>query len=163
MRATRRAIRSRGLPAVAVAILAALPGCVTGGERYGRVIDPALVARVEVGVTGKQQVLDLFGPPTVVSPTVEGDTLLAEGNFPTPDLALDPGLGSTPRDEDVYTYQYREENEVFLSLALIYTYYSREVLTDTLMVVFDEADVVKYLAFTRQTETEPEPEPEAEE
>ncbi len=143
----------RGMLFVALALAIVAAGCVTGTQREGRVIDPAKVARIKVGQTTKQEVLDLLGPPAPFAAVLGAEGAAA-------------GAGATPalraRDEDVYTYEYREENERFFSVVLLYTSVTRVRLADTLMVVFDAKDVVKYVAFAKQTDAEPEPPPEAE-
>lgn len=126
-------------------------GCVVGSQKEGRVISVDDVAKVKVGTTTRQQILDLFGPPTSFSRGLLAE-LRALGVRPT-----GPG-GAMPSTQDVYTYEYREENETFFSVILLYTNFQRVRLADTLMVVFDpEKDIVKYLAFSKQTDAVPEP------
>ncbi len=132
----------RGAPRVVVVVLASLvglTGCVTGTQVEGRVISALDVARVKIGKTTKQEVLDIFGPPTAFQRTPE------------------PGPPERATREDVYTYEYKEEDETFITFVLIYTYFKRVKFADTLLVVFDGADIVKYLAFSKQTDAEPEP------
>ncbi len=50
--------------AIPLATLVLLAGCVTGTQREGRVIDPGDVARIAVGETTRQEILERFGPPT---------------------------------------------------------------------------------------------------
>lgn len=129
-------------------VLVFLPGCAIGLVETGRVIDVRKVAGVKVGTTSKQEVLDLFGPPTALS-RVQGTTrfeALPEGGQPQPVTRALP--------EDVYTWEYREDHEKFFTL-LLYTYWGRVTLTDSLLVIFDEKEQVKYLAFARQTDAEP--------
>ncbi|RMG11127.1 MAG: hypothetical protein D6731_16185 [Planctomycetota bacterium] len=134
-------------------------GCAIGTQRTGKVFDPALVARVKVGTSTKQDVLDLFGPPTrydripgTGDMTLETTDQEWRARFP---------IETAKAAEDVFTYEYREEPETFFSM-LLFTYFSRDVLTDRLMVVFDVRDVVKYIAFVKETDREYEPEEEEE-
>lgn len=137
-----------------LALLAAtllLPACAIGTQKTGRVIDTKKIARVKVGASTKQDVLDLFGPPT---------TYDRVASFPFASLAKElrdaAGGIDAKAAEDVFTYTYTEDNERFFTV-LLYTYFSRDVIADTLMVFFDVNDVVKYVAFAKQTEAEPEP------
>ena len=47
-------------------------------------------------------------------------------------------------------WEYREDRENFFTV-ILFTRFRREVLADRLMVFFDDADVVRYVAFTRET------------
>ena len=134
---------------------ALLAGCVTGTDRVGRAIDPRDVASVRIGHTSKQEVLDLFGPPTTLGAPGGG---APQSSIVGPEQVPE-GTGRT-LEGDVYTYEYREEHELFFSIFLLYTYFDREVLADTLLVGFDESGVVSYMAFERQTDAEPEDEAE---
>lgn len=140
--------------AAALLPLALLAGCAIGFMETGRVIDAAKVADVKVGTSTKQDVLDLFGPPTSMA-RVHGIT-----RFDAPP----PASGAewlAAHQEDAYTYEYKQERERFFTL-LLYTYWGRVSLSDTLLVIFDTEGKVKYLAFAKQTDAEPEPAPESE-
>lgn len=143
-------------------------GCAIGTQKSGRVIDSRQISEVQVGVSTKQDVLDLFGPPN--SYTRVGATLSAAG----PSLLGRPGtaVGQTPGQgapmaaqgtieakaaEDVFVYEYTEDHESFFTV-LLFTYFQRNTISDRLMVFFDTKDVVKYLAFAKQTDAEPEDE-----
>ncbi len=130
--------------------LLSVTGCVMGTQRDGRIIAVEDVARVVVGTTTKQEVLELFGPPNSFKRLREE----LEADF-DPDERLFLPL----YDENVYIYEYSEDSETFFSAALLYTYFNRERLADRLMVIFDDDDVVAYLAFSKQTDAVPEPEP----
>lgn len=136
----------RGLNLVALLVLA---GCVMGTQRDGRVIASADVAQISVGSTTKQEVLDRFGPPNSFKRLREE---LEE------DFDPDERLFLPLYDENVYVYEYTEDSETFFSAALLYTYFNRERLADRLMVIFDDDDVVAYVAFSKQTDAVPEPE-----
>jgi hypothetical protein len=132
-------------------LLAAAPGCALGTQRYGKVIDASLISQVKIGTTTKQEVLDLFGPPADYSRIAgTGDMTLKtldqewQATFP---------LETAKAAEDVFTYEYREEPETFFSL-LLFTWFTRDVLTDRLMVFFDTKDLVKFVAFTKETDAE---------
>jgi hypothetical protein len=116
-------------------------GCALGTQRFGREIDAGRIASIETGVSTKADVLRLFGPPTSSSrlPIVAS----AEAALPSPEAPSEP-------DADVFVYEYREDRETFFT-AILYTRFRREVLADRLMVFFDASDVVRYVAFARET------------
>ena len=147
----------RALLAAALALILTSSGCAIGKQNFGEVLDAKLIANVKIGTSTKQDVLDLFGPPTSFNRVGAWFGYGVTG----PDGA--GGGGTKPWGwpaDDVFTYEYREENEAFFTL-IIFTYFDREVLSDRLMIFFDTNDVVKYLAFAKQTDTEfDEPDPE---
>jgi outer membrane protein assembly factor BamE (lipoprotein component of BamABCDE complex) len=133
--------------AALLTLLFALPGCAVGYQTQGRIIDARDVAQLSVGESSKQDVLDLFGPPTQLSRAVGIDEAgLFQSDEPT-------WIYDTK--EDVYRYEYVEHTEHFFSL-LVYTYWDRTSLADTLMVIFDDKEVVKHVAFSKETDAEPE-------
>ena len=124
----------------------ALPGCAISTQRFGRPIDASRIANVVVGTSTKGDVLREFGPPSAYSalpvvparqdPSVTGaDDLLARAEA----------------ESRMFVYEYREDRENFLTIILL-TRFRREVVSDRLMVFFDERDVVRYVAFSKQTE-----------
>lgn len=116
-------------------------GCALGTQRFGREIDTARIASLEVGKSTKADVLGLFGPPTAYSrlPAVAAVDATAQAADP-------PG----EPDANVFVYEYREDRESFFT-ALLFTRFRREVLADRLMVFFDAGDVVRYVAFAKET------------
>jgi hypothetical protein len=125
-----------------------LTGCAISTQRFGRPIDASRIANVVVGTSTKADVLREFGPPSAYSalpvvparqdPSVTGaDDLLARAEA----------------ESRMFVYEYREDRENFLTV-ILYTRFRREVVSDRLMVFFDPADVVRYVAYSRQT---PEP------
>lgn len=138
-------------------------GCAIGSQKSGRVIDPALIPRIKVGVSTKQDVLDLFGPPNSYSRV--GASLAGVGNASLLGRPTDPPAPGVPAPtagaleakaaEDVFVYEYVEDHESFFTL-LLFTYFQRATIADRLMVFFDTRDVVKYLAYAKQTDAEPE-------
>lgn len=151
MRTPNTALRPFAALLVLAATLAAA-GCVSGTQREGRVIAAAGVGEIKIGKTTRQQVLDLFGPPTAFRSDVELEDADIREKYNKKTGADRPIVHAGP-SEDVYVYEYWEDHESFISAILIYTWYRRTRYTDTLMVVFDEKDVVKNFAFTLQTDT----------
>jgi hypothetical protein len=137
-------------------------GCAIGTQKSGRVIDGRRIAEIKVGVSTKQDVLDAFGPPN--SYTRVGATITNSGPSLLGRPAAAPvGEGPTPAQgaieakaaEDVFVYEYTEDDESFFTL-LLFTYFRRTTVSDRLMVFFDTKDVVKYLSYAKQTDAEPE-------
>ena len=132
----------RSLPPLLLVGALALAGCALGTQRFGREIDESRIASLEVGVSTKADVLAIFGPPSAYSrlPAV------APG-------ARDPAVAREPSAEpppDAFVYEYREDRESFFTV-LLFTRFRREVLTDRLLVFFDPAEVVRHVAFERET------------
>jgi len=119
-----------------------LCACALGTQRFGRVIDAAGIASLEVGTSTKADVLRLFGPPTSYSRLPVVAAL---------DAAAPEAVSRAEPDSDVFVYEYREDRESFFT-AILYTRFRREVLADRLMVFFDAADVVRYVAFAKETD-----------
>ena len=87
------------------AALLALSGCAVGYQQQGRLIDARDVAQLRIGESNKQDVLDLFGPPTSLSRAVGVDEAgLFQSDEPT-------WIYDTK--EDIYRYEYIEHEETF--------------------------------------------------
>jgi len=121
-----------------------LAGCAIGTQRFGRPIDASRIPTVRVGVSTKADVLREFGPPSAYSalPVVPSPR---EDSAAGKDL-----LASAEAESRVFVYEYREDTENFFTL-LVFTRFRRDVLSDRLMVFFDPGDVVRYVAFSRET------------
>jgi hypothetical protein len=140
-------------------------GCAIGTQKGGRVIDAGQIAEIKVGVSTKQDVLDLFGPPSSYSRVGATRSTTGASLLGRPGGGTQPGGGGAPvgvqgtieakAAEDVFVYEYTEDHEAFFTL-LLFTYFRRDTIADRLMVFFDTKDVVKYLAFAKQTDAEPE-------
>ena len=124
----------------------ALSGCAISTQRFGRPIDAGRIADVVVGTSTKADVLREFGPPSAYSalPVVPArqDASATGGD----DL-----LARAEAESRMFVYEYREDRENFLTI-ILFTRFRREVVSDRLMVFFDENDVVRYVAFSKQTE-----------
>jgi len=117
--------------------LALLVGCATGTERIGRPIPADRVPQIEVGRSTRSEVLALLGPP--IRDPHEGDRNRSESGEIEPETV----------DRALY-WEYQEHHELFAS-AILLTYFSQETLTDTLMVVFDERNIVEAVALEQET------------
>jgi hypothetical protein len=127
--------------ALASLCLSFATGCALGTQRFGREIDAEQIRSLEVGVSSKADVLRLFGPPTSYSrlPPVDPTEAGAAASHAPPEP-----------EPEVFAYEYREDRESFFT-AFLYTRFRREVLTDRLLVFFDAQDIVRYVAFAKQT------------
>jgi hypothetical protein len=127
-----------------------LTGCAISTQRFGRPIDASRIANVVVGTSTKADVLREFGPPSAYS------ALPVVPSPQNPSIAGSEDLLARAEAESrMFVYEYREDRENFLTI-ILFTRFRREVVSDRLMVFFDESDVVRYVAFSRQTQ-EPEP------
>jgi hypothetical protein len=133
---------TRPLLALLLASLALGSACALGTQRFGRAIDVDRIGELEIGRSTKSDVLRLFGPPTSYSRLPAVPELGAAGEpLGNPDAGAD----------DVFVYEYREDRERFFT-AIFYTQFHRAVISDRLMVFFDDADRVRYVAFSKETE-----------
>ena len=123
-----------------------LAGCAISTQRFGRPIDASRIASIAVGTSTKADVLREFGPPSAYSalPVVPAKP------DPSP-TGADDLLARAEAESRMFVYEYREDRENFLTV-ILFTRFRREVVSDRLMVFFDERDVVHYVAFTKQTE-----------
>ena len=128
----------------------ALTGCAISTQRFGRPIDASRIANVVVGKSTKADVLREFGPPSAYSAL----PVVPSAGSPSATGGEDL-LARAEAESRMFVYQYREDRENFLTV-ILFTRFRREVVSDRLMVFFDEGDVVRYVAFARQTQ-EPAP------
>ena len=124
----------------------ALSGCAVSAQRFGRPIDASRIANLVVGTSTKADVLREFGPPSAYS---------ALPVVPSPQSPAATGgddlIARAEAESRMFVYEYREDRENFLTI-ILFTRFRREVVSDRLMVFFDERDVVRYVAFSKQTE-----------
>ena len=124
----------------------AVTGCAVSTQRFGRPIDASRIANVVVGTSTKADVLREFGPPSAYS------ALPVVPSRQDPSLTgADDLLARAEAESRMFVYEYREDRENFATIILL-TRFRREVVSDRLMVFFDEGDVVRYVAFAKQTE-----------
>jgi hypothetical protein len=137
-------LRRLRLGSLCLALAAA--GCALGTQRFGREIDETRISSLEVGVSTKADVLATFGPPTAYShlPVADDEE---ERRKRERGRELEPESEPPP---DAFVYEYREDRESFFTV-LLFTRFHREVLTDRLLVFFDEQEVVRHVAFERET------------
>ncbi len=114
---------------------ALLSGCATGTEQFGRPIPSDRITQIEVGRSTRAEVLTLLGPPVRDPGSKKGQGHRSEVPEPV---------------EGALYWEYSERHERF-GTAILFTYFSQETLTDTLMVVFDARNVVEAVAFEQET------------
>ena len=132
-------------PLLALALTSlSLAACAVGTQQIGREIDVGRIPEIQVGRSTKADVLRLFGPPLSYSglPAVPRSELVA---------APLEGEERGTSGQNVFLYERREDRERFFTV-LLYTRFRREVRSDVLAVFFDSNDVVKYVAFAKQTD-----------
>ena len=130
-------------------VLAATGGCVTVSRQYeGTTLDTEAIARVRVGVTTRQEILDAFGPPfTIQKRDFEGMVSALGSHFQGDELTvrLDPKLLN-----EVFVYEYRRVNRMSIVL-IFYNYLSSIDKSDRLMFFFGEDNTVRGFGFTEGT------------
>ena len=127
-----------------------LAGCALSTQRFGRPIDASRIPSIAVGTSTKADVLREFGPPSAYSAL----PVVPARQDPSP-TGADDLLARAEAESRMFVYEYREDRENFLTV-ILYTRFRRQVVSDRLMVFFDERDVVRYVAFSSQTQ-EPAP------
>ena len=124
-------------------------GCVGISRQYeGATLDTEALSDIEVGVTTRQDVLDVFGPPfTIQKRDFEGVVSSVGSNFQGEELTirLDPKLLN-----EVFVYEYRRVNRWSLVL-ILFNYVSSVDKSDRLMFFFDQDNVVRGFGFTEGT------------
>lgn len=124
--------------------LLGLSGClyVSAEGTFGARVDPAVVARIEPGVTTKADVLRWLGPPEeflrseVLESLADDETRIAGG----------VALGN--RAMDAFTYQ-RDDVESRATLLLLYNRVRARVESELLVVFFDADDRVREVSVRR--------------
>ena len=146
-----QALRPITLTSLLVLSMCLGSGCVVGRHFDGRRIPAESVPQIVIGKTTKQDILDVFGPPRVFSRVELSD--LAErlvsrvgGGSDQISIELDPTLF-----DEAYLYEFRQENETFLTVFFLYTYFMRDRKSDQLLVIFDPNDRVSHVAFVEGT------------
>jgi outer membrane protein assembly factor BamE (lipoprotein component of BamABCDE complex) len=132
-----------------VLLACSLSACVIGRVQRDRPLDPELIAKIERGVTTKTQVLDLFGPPH----EIEARELVAVG---TP---LEPFVSRRGEEAPVekllgaryFRYTFARGN-AFGIITIVFNYAEFDQKNDTLLVFFDQNDVVEDFAFAKDTD-----------
>jgi hypothetical protein len=140
------AMRTIPMLLVSGSIAVLLSACAVGNQQVGRPIDVERIAQLQVGRSTKADVLRLFGPPTSYS-----------GLPPVPDSEAVAGAAAGhggPPAGDAFVYEFREDRERFFTV-LLFTGFRRQIRSDVLVVFFGPDDVVRYVAFAKQTDAGP--------
>lgn len=125
-----------------------LPGCFMVRGYVDRPIDADRIQRLQRGVTTKQEVLELFGPPQLI----DARELVAVGDLFGMDS--DPPPLEQIVSARFFRYQYTRGNGSALILGL-FNYVEGDVKSDTLLIFFDGKGVVEDYAVARDTELLP--------
>jgi hypothetical protein len=121
-----------------------LPACFMARGYLDRPIDWSRVPQIQRGITTKQEVLDMFGPPQAI----DGREVVAVGDL----LGLP---GNNRRVEQLvsaryFRYSYQRANG-WIVLTGVFNYFDADVKGDTLVVFFDGDDIVEDYAFAEDT------------
>jgi hypothetical protein len=135
-------------PLVWAAGLVVLSGCVMGRIYRDHPLDEQKIATIQRGVTTKAQILQEFGPPQ----EIDTRELVAIGGGVDQVLS---GRGSKPEVESLvgaryFRYTYSRAN-AFGIILLLFNYAEFDQKNDSLVIFFDDKDVVQDVAYARDT------------
>jgi hypothetical protein len=139
-------------PLVCALGLVVLSGCVMGRIYRDHPLDEQKIATIQRGVTTKAQILEQFGPPQ----EIETRELVAIGGGVDEVLS---GRGSKPKAESLvgaryFRYSYSRANGFGIVL-LLFNYLDFDQKNDSLVIFFDNQDVVQDVAYERDTDKLP--------
>lgn len=146
-------MRTKIFLTIAAAIGAGLlSGCVMGRVYRDHALDETKIAMIRRGVTTKQEVLDLLGPPQ----EIEGRELVAIG------APLEPFVsrrGDKPPIERIvasrfFRYTYTRANGMAIIL-ILFNYGEFDQKSDNLVIFFDGDNKVEDFAFRKDTDQLP--------
>jgi hypothetical protein len=129
-----------------------LSGCVIGRIYRDHPLDEQKIATIQRGVTTKAQILEQFGPPQ----EIDTRELVAIGGGIDDVLS---GRGSKPEVESLvgaryFRYSYSRANG-FGIILLLFNYLDFDQKNDSLVIFFDNKDVVQDVAYERDTDKLP--------
>jgi hypothetical protein len=130
----------------------ALSGCVMGRVYRDHPLDEIKIAGIQRGVTTKQEILDLFGPPQ----EIDARELTAIG---IPFESFINRRGDKPPVERIvaaryFRYTYTRANAMAIIL-ILFNYGEFDQKSDNLVVFFDGDNKVEDFAFRRDTDQLP--------
>jgi hypothetical protein len=145
-------IRRWGILTTAGCTLALLGGCVIGRVYRDRPLDEGAILGIQRGVTTKSEILATFGPPQ----EIEARELVAIGTLFEPFVSR---RGNAPPEEKIlgaryFRYTYSRANASGMIL-LLFNYGEFDQKNDTLVIFFNDNDVVEDYAFAKDTERLP--------
>jgi hypothetical protein len=133
----------RSIEALLVVGLALLaPGClyVSASGSFGSYLDPAVVARIEPGVTTKAEVLALLGPPEEF---LRSEVL---GSLADEETRIAGAISLGNRAQEAFTYQH-DRVDARGTMLVVYNRVRGGVESDILVIFFDENDRVREFGF----------------
>jgi outer membrane protein assembly factor BamE (lipoprotein component of BamABCDE complex) len=141
-----------GLLAASLLPVMLLSGCVMGRVYRDHPLDEIKISGIQRGVTTKQEILDLFGPPQ----EIDARELTAVG------IPFEPFIsrrGDKPPVERIvaarfFRYTYTRANAMALILVL-FNYGEFDQKSDNLVVFFDGDNKVEDFAFRKDTDQLP--------
>src|SRR5262245_60524867 len=129
-------------------VVALLPACFMVRGHLDKPIDDTKVPLLERGVTTKQQVLDMFGPPQAI----DGREIVNLGDeFGLP--------GDNRKVEQLvaaryFRYSYQRANG-WAVITFVFNYVDADIKADTLIIFFNGDDKVEDYAFAKDTDLLP--------
>ncbi|MEW6741655.1 MAG: hypothetical protein AB1486_02755 [Planctomycetota bacterium] len=129
-----------------LAALLVLEGClyIGGSASLGPRLDPERLALLREGTSSKQDVLRLLGPPEEFKRPAHTTTPRDTGKGP-PDA-----LATGNEAADVFTYQF-DSMDIDGTWLLVFFYADVDVRSDTLVIFFDENEIVREVSFRQDT------------
>ncbi len=124
-----------------------LSGCiyVQASGVFGSSLDPAVVSQIVPGESTKGQVLDLLGPPEEF---VRSEVIAALGDETT---RVSGAIALGNRAQDAFTYQL-DTLSAHGSLLVFFNYVRAEIVTDLLVIFFDDEDRVREVSLRKVSE-----------
>ncbi len=131
---------------------ASLCGCVIGRTYREHPLDEQKIAAIQRGVTTKTQILQSFGPPQEID---QRELVIVGGGV---DEAV-TGRKPRPQAENLvgaryFRYTYARAN-AFGIILLLFNYLDFDQKNDSLVIFFDDKDVVQDVAYERDTDKLP--------
>ncbi len=135
-----------------VTLGAMLSGCVIGRTYREHPLDEQKIAAIQRGVTTKTQILQSFGPPQEID---QRELVIVGGGV---DEAV-TGRKPRPQAENLvgaryFRYNYARAN-AFGIILLLFNYLDYDQKNDSLVIFFDDKDVVQDVAYERDTDKLP--------
>lgn len=118
-----------------------LSGCISFSGHFGTKIRVEHIARIEDGVTTREEILSWFGPPSAFFNPTFLDVIFGEE-----DEMMESGATLL---NDVFSYRYIENESRLFFVPILVGIFDAYAVSETLIVFFDESGRVKYHAYRR--------------
>lgn len=121
-----------------------LPACFIVRGQQDRPIDQVKVPTIQRGVTTKNQILEMFGPPQAI----DGREIVAAGDllgFPGDHRRVEQLVSAR-----YFRYSFYRANG-WAVITLVFNYVDADIKSDSLVIFFDGNDVVQDYAYANDT------------